>query len=396
MRPEVVFCPNRFSVVARNLHICIKINDTDGKICKNCFTSLIALTRSGERDGSRIGFFINSIGGGEVFVYDHMFQLPMVYVVKINYRINGLNRFNFGSNHIHPKDRTKIESVFLNESRIGGYKLDCGGFYARIHIKQADDGGFIACVIVNLELDAVEAVGNRQIRNGNLAVFIYERYFHAIHISFRRRCIEAGIVVQGMLCTRSVKSVGCFGNVCNYIEFIILYGEHVMLAHIHFDTIVVDNHGLKNGSFTVFYRFRIVYCYIVYVVGERTVDRAVGLPQNIVNGFVENENKEEFIFVTGIWSIGRVSVKGRGVGQINLFKIAQVHGQIMPSGFVYIIVNVFGVHKIDLRQSVGNTIVVGIVLIEALNPALNIVLGNVEPESERACVLKRNLLVFET
>ena len=168
-----------------------------------------------------------------------------------------------------------------------------------------------------------------------------------------------------------------------------------MLSCAGLSTVVVEDYRFENGRLTVVNHFGVVNGNIINIVSEGAVDGTVGLPQDVVDGLVEDQCKEELVGIAGRGAVGRISIEGRGVGQINLFKIAQIHRQIVPSGLVYVIVNILGVHQVDFCQGVGRTITVGIILVEALYPALNVVLGNVEPEANGACIFQSDLLILQ-
>ena len=98
-----------------------------------------------------------------------------------------------------------------------------------------------------------------------------------------------------------------------------------MLSCAGLSTVVVEDYRFENGRLTVVNHFGVVNGNIINIVSEGTVDGTVGLPQDVVDGLVEDQHKEELVGIAGRGAVGRISIEGRGVGQINLFKIAQIH-----------------------------------------------------------------------
>ena len=102
---------------------------------------------------------------------------------------------------------------------------------------------------------------------------------------------------------------------------------------------------------------------------------------------MENKREEEFArlaghTVGGVLIVLLISLKGY------LAELADIHREIVPAGFIYVIINVFGLHNANDIIGIEYTVTVRVGLIVPLYPALNIVLGNIEPEANSLCVFK--------
>ena len=111
---------------------------------------------------------------------------------------------------------------------------------------------------------------------------------------------------------------------------------------------------------------------------------------------MENENKEELVFIADIVTVGRIRVKGRGIRKVYVLIVAEVHLQIVPTGFIHVVINVLRIHQVYFSKCIGHSVAVCIIFVEALYPALDIVFRNVKPEAERTCVFKGYLPVLQT
>ena len=283
VRPEVIFRPYRFSRIAGNLHIRIKVNNTNRYLCNRCITYLIVLAGTSKCDRSRVGFSVDRIACRETVCQYHLVKYPMVYAVKVNYRFYLLNCFNIRCIKVHPENRTEIKSVFVYKRGVSGCQRYSRSFHTGFNFHETNDRGFVAGIIINLELNAMEAVSNGNIVDRHLSVCQRARYFHAVNVRLGRRCVQAGIVVQRMLRACAVCSVGCFCNVGRHIQQVACCHTTIVFSKVLIAILIVENYRLKDGSLAVFNYLGVVNRDIVNVIRERSVDRTVVCPENIVN-----------------------------------------------------------------------------------------------------------------
>ena len=110
---------------------------------------------------------------------------------------------------------------------------------------------------------------------------------------------------------------------------------------------------------------------------------------------MEYDSKEEVALFAG-HAVGGILVILLIGSKQDFGELTYVRREIMPAGFVDIVVNVFGFHQADHVVGVKNTVSVGVRLIVQLYPALDVILGNVEPEADALCVFKRDRLTVNT
>ena len=309
VRPEVVGCPYGCCIIAGNVHIRIKVDDPNRKLRENCLAGRIIRASTSDCNGRCVGFFVNSIRCIKAVCQNHVIQFPVVYTVQVDHSFNRLNGFDVGRNQIHPEHRTKVQSVLFNQGRIVGNNLNGRSLYTGFHLENADHGSLVACIVVNFKLYAMITVCNCNIGNGQITVHVFAIYLYTVNVGLGRSQIETGIVCQRVLGTGTVCSVCCISNRNSNVQHVIRSGDNAVLVHILLCTVDIHHDSFKDGSFTVVYYFRIVYSNVVDVVGEGTINRTIGRPKNIVDGFVENDNKEEFILITGCCTIRRISIK---------------------------------------------------------------------------------------
>ena len=101
---EVIGSPIGLGCKAGNLNVSIKVNDTNGKLCENCRTSVIVCTGTINSNSCCIGFLVNCVSCGEAFCKFHVVKLPVVYAVQVDHGLDRLNCLDIGSLKVHPID----------------------------------------------------------------------------------------------------------------------------------------------------------------------------------------------------------------------------------------------------------------------------------------------------
>ncbi len=110
---------------------------------------------------------------------------------------------------------------------------------------------------------------------------------------------------------------------------------------------------------------------------------------------MENKCEEEFTgftFHSVTWILVILLVSSKH----NFLECADVHRQIMPTGLVDIIINILGFHYTYYVICIKHTVIVKIGLVVHLYPTLNVVLWNVEPETNSFCIFKNKSIAVNT
>ena len=114
---------------------------------------------------------------------------------------------------------------------------------------------------------------------------------------------------------------------------------------------------------------------------------------------MRNDRDEEFAFfckLTGGLTVAVLLIELVGILQRNLFKCTDIHGHIMPTGLVDVVIDVLGLHHTDGSQSIIDTITVGIGHVVTLYPALDVIFGHIEPETDSASILQLDGVAIHT
>ena len=384
--PELVGLPEGLGGVAGDLHICVEGYDADRQLGQDSLTGLIVDTRTADGNGSGVVLFVDGVLSGKALSQHHVIQLPMVNTVQIDYGIHLLNGLDIGSDHIHPEHRAAQQTV---QSRIGRHHVNGGGIHTRLDLNETDLHGLVAHHVADLELHAVVSVGHSQIGNLDLTVFIGALDLNAVHVSLSRLGVDPGVIVQGSLFARSGHALDALSHVGGYVQNVGGGGHDLALLHLQSGAAcLVEVDLIEHGSLAVHDGVGIVNGKAIQIVGHGAVDGAVIHPQGVIDGLVEDDGDEEI--ASGAGGISGIHVPL--IAQQDLLLPAEIHGQVMPAGLVHVVVDVLGGHHVDLGQGVVGTVTVGIVTVEALHPALNVILGDPEPEAESTGVLNDDLL----
>ena len=216
--------------------------------------------------------------------------------------------------------------------------------------------------------------------------------FDTVDINLCRSRIQAGNVINGILILIRIKQEVLILYCRGKIENIACSGNDVSLDQ---SSRAVKIDLIENGVFSVFNRIGIVNGKVIDIVGIVTVDGAVRLPKHIVNTLMENESQEEFARFAG-HAVGGILVVPPVSRKHDLGELTYVRGDIMPTGFIDVIVNILGLHQADDVIGIKDAVSVGVCLVVELYPALDIILGNIEPETDSLCVFKRDRLAVNT
>ena len=154
-----------------------------------------------------------------------------------------------------------------------------------------------------------------------------------------------------------------------------------------YQSLTIDVSLTENRIFSVLDSIGIVYSKVVKIIGVVPVDGTVFLPELVVDALVEHDCKEKFSCFAG-HAVRRIQVVFFIRLHGNLIECADIHRKIMPAGFVNVVINIFGFHDTYYIIRIKYTISIGVGLIVPLYPALNIIFGYIEPETDSACVFK--------
>ena len=381
--PECIGGPVGLGGVAGNQDVGIEVQHTDGQLSQNGGAGQVVVACAGDGDGGGVGLLENGVLGGEAVSQVHMIQLPVVDVVEVDHGGNGINGLDVGGLQVHPVDRAEVDAI---QGRIGGNHVDGRGADTRLHLDDADDNRLVARLVADLELDAVVTVGHHVTVGGHDAVSVGASHLNAVDVDLSGGGIQTGCVVQGNLVLVGVQTDGLVSHGGREVQDVAGGGHYVTLDQ---SGGLVQIDLVKDGVLSVVHGVGVVNGEVIQVVGVVTVDGAVGCPQHIVDGLVEYDSQEELTLLTGHTVAGILVVLGSGL-QSDLGEGGDVHGQVMPAGFVDVVVDVLGFHHTDDVLGVEYAVAVGVGHVVTLYPALDVVLGYVEPEADRTGVLQND------
>ena len=385
LREEVVLGPVGCGGEAGNLDVGIEVDDTDGELSQNGGTGLGVITRAGDGDGSGVGLCVDGVLSGEAVSQIHVVQLPVVDAVEVDHGLNRLDGLNSGCLQVHPVDGAEGDAV---QGRIGGNQAQSGLLLAGLDLHDTDDNRLVAHLVADLELHAVVAVGHDVTVGDHLAAVEGAVYLNAVDVNLSGGGIQTRNVVQGLLDTHSVSQGGLVGHGGRQVQDVGGGGDDVALDQ-RSGAIQIDL--IEDGVLSVVNGVGVIHGEAVHVVGVGTVDGTVGLPQDVVLGSVGDDGDEELTLLsqlTGGLTVSVLLVELVGVLQSHLLEGGDVHGHIMPAGLIDVVVDVLGLHHADGSQRVIGTVTVGVGHVVTLHPALDVVLGNVKPETDSAGVLQ--------
>ena len=314
-----------------------------------------------------------------------MIKLPMVNTIQVNhslYRLNGLNSICL---KIHPIDRTKRNSV---KSRISRNKLQSRISSARFNLYNTDNNRLVAHVVADLKLNTVITVCNLNAICGNLTVSESASNLNTVDVNLCGVCIKTGNISKCILILICVNQNCSISYCCGKIKNIACCGDCITLNKSG-STVKIDL--IKYRILSIIYCIGVVNSKVIKIISIRTIYSSVLRPELIVLGSVSNNCKEELSLFSCL-AISILLVKLIGILQCNFFKVTDVHREIVPAGFVNIIVNILGFHHADCSQGVICTVTVGISHVVTLYPTLNIILGHIEPEAYAASILQNDCI----
>ena len=387
LRIEFVGSPVGSRGVAGNLDIIIEVQDANGDLREHSSAGLIVVAGTGDGDGCGVGhgFAGSGVLSGEALSELHMIELPMVDVVEVDNSLNGVDGLDRVGFEVHPIDGTEGDPV---EGIVSGNELQSRSGGTGLNLDNADDDRLVACVVADFELDAVITVSNGIAVRGDNAVSISAVDLNAVDISLGGRSVDAADVVkrEGIVAVRG--HVGSGGSVCygdGQIQNVVVgdYGLADIISYERSGVVEIDL--IEYGLFSVVYSFRVVDGEVIEVIGERTVDGTVGLPQSVVLGSVENDHQEEL--AVAAFGLGELSA----ALESNLLVLAEVDRQIMPAGLVEVMVAGLHGQELDLLvEALEGAVAVSVEIIVHSDVALDVILGNIHPEAEGTRVLEQN------
>ena len=112
---------------------------------ESCLACSLNVTCLGNGDGSNVIAFVDSIGSFETVGNDHMIELPLAVVVKVDVNLNRLNCCDIGSNEIHPVDGVELDAVLR---RIVRYELNCAVGVSCVNCNVTDGGSIVAHLVL--------------------------------------------------------------------------------------------------------------------------------------------------------------------------------------------------------------------------------------------------------
>ena len=383
--PEGVGSPVGLGGIAGGLDVGIEVDDPDRQTGQHGLAGLGIVAGAGDGDGGSVRLLRDGVLGGEAVGQLHVVELPVVDVVQVDHRGHGLDRLNGGGLQVHPVDGAEGDPV---QTGIGGDHPDGGSLHTGLDLEHADDNGLVAGIVTDLKLDPVIAVGNGDVPGGQHAVIQLGSDLHAVNIYPGGGGIQAGGIVQGDLVLVCVGSGGLVRHGRAEAHHIAGGGNHIPLDEVR---LAVEGDLADDGILTVLHSLGIIHGEVVQIVGVAAVDGAVLLPQLVVDGLVEHQSQEELALLTGHAVGGILIVLLIGL-QRHFLEGTDVHGQVMPAGLVDVVVDVLGLHHADHIVGIENAVAVGVGLIVALDPALDVVLRDIQPEAHTAGVLQNQCL----
>ena len=367
--------------LAGDMDIGVIVEDTDGDLRENRFAGLIVVTGTGEGDGGGVGLLVDGVISGEALGKHHVIELPVVDAVHIDDRLNRLDLLDVGGNEVHPVDGAEEDSV---ERRVGGNQLHGGSAGAGLDLEHTDHDRGVARVIGNLELHAVIAVGNGDVARGHDAVGIGSIHGNTVNIRLGGSGIDAGGVMERNLGFVRIHSNGRVSNIGGEVHNAASGVDDLTLGHsgaVHIELV-------KHRLFSVVDSLGIVNRNIVDIEGVRS-DHGTAVQDRVVLRSGEDERQEELTIFAG-------SILGElpGILQRDLLILAEIHLHIVPAGLIDALIDLVreGGRHGDEALGVVGAVAVAVGHVVALDPQLDAVIGDVEPEAERTRVFKLDRL----
>ena len=389
LRPEGISSPVGLCGVAGRLDIGIEVQDPDGQLRQNGYAVLDIVAGTGNGNGCSVSLFRDGIFSGKALSQFHVVQLPVVDIVQVDHRGNGLNCFDISCLQVHPVDGAEGDPV---QGRVSGNHVDGRSLNTGFNLDNADDNRLVTCIVADLELHTVVAVCNSDVIGGHNTVCIGGGHLNTVNVDLSGAGVQAGGVVQGNFVLVSVQFDRLVRHSSGEVQDIAAGGDHIAL-HQSGSSIQIDL--ADNRILSVVHGFGIVHGEVIQIVGVITIDGAVLLPQLVVDGLVEDNRQEELAGFTG-HAVGGVNIVLLVSLQGDLGERTDVHGQVMPAGFVDVIVYVLRLHHADNVIRIEDTVAIGVSLIMTLHPALDVILGNIEPEANGTGVFKDECLSVHT
>ena len=343
--------------------------DRDGN--QGLLTGQLGLT--GLRDGQMqdlIGSIIG-VSSRKALGYFHVIQLPLVHAVEVQSRSYRLNIGDVSSNNIHIIERTEENTI---QRCIVRNDLHTG-LLTRGNIHLANNGGVVALLIADGELDGMLACGeNSAAIHSNGAVAVSAGNLVAVHIGLGGRCIDTG-------------SVGLFGVLrhhCGEVNCVVGNGSAICQGSGVGHAVSRIVHAREDWSFTIFHNGGIVHSDIINVDGEVAVDVGVLLGIVVVRRAVTIRDVE-------LHAVIAITPHSTGV-------LAEIAGQVVPAGLIERVHHTGAassiIHDIAGDGSAGN--IYGSILVDRGNgvqypagPKANILVRNVNPHTKALCANQR-------
>ena len=334
-------------------------------------TGQLGLT--GLRDGQMqdlIGSIIG-VSSRKALGHFHVIQFPLVHAVEVQSRSYRLNIGDVSSNNIHIIERTEENTI---QRCIVRNDLHTG-LLTRGNIHLANNGGIVALLIADGELDGMLACGeNSAAIHSDRIVAVSAGNFVAVHIGLGGGCIDTGGVgLSGILrhhCGEVNRVVGNGSTICQ--------GSGVG----HAVSRIV--HAREDWSFTIFHNGGIVHSDIINVDGEAAVDVGILLGIVVVRRAVTVRDVE-------LYTVISITPHSTGIA-------AEITGQVVPAGLAKGINDTGAasgiIHDIASDGIAGN--IYGSILVDRgdriqypAGPKANILVGNVNPHTKALCANQR-------
>ena len=343
--------------------------DRDGN--QSLLTGQLGLT--GLSDGQMqdlIGSIIG-ISSRKALGHFHVIQFPLVHAVEVQSSSYSLNIGDVSCNNIHIIERTEENTIqrFIVRNDLHT------GLLTRGNIHLANNGGIIALLIADGELDGMLACGeNSAAIHSDRIVAESAGNFVAVHIGLGSRCIDTG-------------GIGLFGILSHHrgeVNRIVGNGSTICQGSGIGHAVSRIVHAREDWSFTIFHNGGIVHSDIINVDSEVAVDVRILLGIVAVRCAVTVRDVK-------LHAVIAITPHSTSV-------LAEIAGQVVPAGLVEGI-NDTGAASSIIYGIAGDGIagnIYGSILVDRGNgvqypagPKANILVRNVNPHTNALCANQR-------
>ena len=249
----------------------------------------------------------------------HVLEHPLVHIVQIQRQGNALNIFHVLSHHVNPILRTG-----RHQSRIGLRRNpDVRVIVCSLYIDLPNDGGIVARLVANCELNGMHTILQLSRINGHGLAVKFTADFVAIDIRLSGSTIKTGCIYESSI-FRDINAETNALVICNrcsialIVQILVFSRDRLNIFHLS-----------KNRSFSVFTSLRIIDSHIVNKEGIDTRNTRSSLPVVFATGTTAQLTRNLNSRTSSCSRI--IDIKRLILAQGNTVILANINGTIYPT-----------------------------------------------------------------